>query len=109
MDTGNRLYDVKSGLPVVILSAKSIVKKLSDSQVQSLVLGRGETLQKNARYLQISTVGGSNKILLLKPDEFRLYFEDGSNIIYDVAVGLTFSPLKDSEQYDAILHPSLME
>lgn len=109
MDTGNRLYDGKSGLPVVILSAKSIVKKLSNSQVQSLVLGRGETLQKNARYLQISTVGGSNKILLLKPDEFRLYFEDGSNIIYDVAVGLTFSPLKDSEQYDAILHPSLME
>jgi sigma-E processing peptidase SpoIIGA len=109
MDTGNRLYDTKSGLPVVILSAKSIINKLTDEQVQSLVCGRGDLLQRGARYIQISTVGGSNKILLLKPDEFRLYFDDGRNIIYDVTVGLTFSPLKDSERYDVILHPSLIE
>lgn len=109
MDTGNRLYDKVSGLPVIILSAKSLMGNVTDEQFRIMFSGRGDTLQKDAHYMDISTVaGGKSKILLLHPDAFVLYSRDKANILYDVMVGVSFSPLKDAIGYDAILHPSLM-
>ena len=108
MDTGNRLYDDKSGLPVVIISAKSFITALDDEKVSLLISGRGEKMQRSARYITIETVGGgARKILLLDPDEFSLYFGGGQNILYTVKLGVSFSPLNDSVKYDALLHPSL--
>ncbi len=109
MDTGNRLYDKISGLPVIILSAKSLMGNVTDEQFRIMFSGRGDTLQKDAHYMEISTVaGGKSKILLLRPDAFVLYSPGKANILYDVMVGVSFSPLKDAIGYDAILHPSLM-
>lgn len=109
MDTGNRLYDKVSGLPVIVLSAKSLMGNISDEQFRIMFSGRGDTLQPQAHYMEISTVaGGKNKILLLKPDAFVLYSAGGGNILYDVMVGVSFSPLKDAIGYDAILHPALI-
>lgn len=109
MDTGNRLYDKVSGLPVIVLSAKSLMGNISDEQFRIMFSGRGDTLQPQAHYMEISTVaGGKNKILLLKPDAFVLYSARGGNILYDVMVGVSFSPIKDAIGYDAILHPALI-
>ena len=109
MDTGNRLYDERNGLPVVVISAKSIQDLLTDEQIGLLALGQGERIQRNARYVKFSALGGQKKkILLLRPDEFILYFEDKGNIFYDVTVGVILSPIRDSVNYDAILHPALV-
>ena len=108
MDTGNRLYDEVTGLPVIIVSAKSFIEVLDDEKVSLLVSGRGDKMQKNARYMSIETVGGgARKILLLDAEEFSLYLPSGQNILYTVKLGVSFSPLNDSVKYDALLHPSL--
>lgn len=109
MDTGNRLYDHKNRLPVVVFSAKALVDFLSEEQFTALFSGNGESLQKGARYMQIETIaGGMNKILLVKPDEFILYSERRKNILCDVMIGIAFTPMGGADDFDAILHPSLM-
>ncbi len=109
LDTGNRLYDKSSGLPVVILSAKSLMGLISDEQFRIMFSGKGESLQRGAHYMEIGTVaGGKNRILLLKPESFVLYSKTEGNILYDVMVGVSFSPIRDAVGYDAILHPALV-
>lgn len=108
LDTGNRLYDERSGLPIIVLTAKKFISILTDEQAYLLVSGQGEKIQKGARYISIETVGGGNrKILLLNADEFILYLPDQENIMCMVRVGVSFSPLCDCVKYDLLLHPSL--
>ncbi len=107
IDTGNRLYDSKSGLPVIIVGLKSLLPALSDVQLAVLLSGNGEKLQRGASYKRIETLGGEKKILLLKPEEFLLYFEGQGNILFDVMVGVSTKPIYDTIEYDAILHPAL--
>ena len=107
MDTGNRLYDEKSGLPIVIIGIKYLTNVLNEKQLIALTTGRGESLQREARYIKISTVVKDVKILLLKPDSFILYSDKGEHILYDVTVGVSFAAINDSVKYAAILHPAL--
>lgn len=108
VDTGNRLYDDRSGLPVIVVGIKSIEELFSDDEIKLLALGRGELIQKRAHYISYGAIDGKKrKILLLEPDEFILYFEDKGNIFYDVMVGISFAPIRDTVSYDAVLHPAL--
>ena len=108
LDTGNRLYDERNGLPVIVLSAKTLISALNDEQVYAIVSGNGDKLQSGARYISIETVGGGDKkILLLFADEFLLYLPSGENIMFNVSVGVSFSPLHDCVKYDLLLHPSM--
>lgn len=109
MDTGNRLYDEKSGLPIIILSAKRVIETLDNEQIALLLTGRGEKIQPCARYITISSVTEKeSKILLLKPEKFLLYSGKKNNIMNDVTIGVSFAPMTDAVEYDAILHPSLI-
>lgn len=82
MDTGNRLYDKVSGLPVIVLSAKSLMGNISDEQFRIMFSGRGDTLQPQAHYMEISTVaGGKTKFYCLNrtlsyyiPQEAGIYY-----------------------------------
>ena len=109
MDTGNRLYDENNGLPIVVLWIGSLVGILSNEQFIAITSGNGKSVQRGARYKSISTATKSGKILLLKPDSFVLYSDKGEHILYDVTVGVSFVPLNDSIEYDAILHPTLIQ
>lgn len=107
LDTGNKLYDVKTGLPVVIISAKTLLPYLEDSQIALLLGGRARELfyNKDAHYLSYSALGNLNgKILVTIPDKFTFYYNNKVNIINDVMVGLSFSKIN----YQAILHPSIL-
>lgn len=109
MDTGNRLYDDKNGLPIVVVWIGSLIGILSDEQFGAITSGNGKSVQRGARYKNIATVVKGGKILLLKPDSFVLYSDKGEHILYDVTVGVSFVPLNDSIEYDAILHPALIQ
>ena len=110
LDTGNRLYDDKRCLPIVIISAKRIIEILSDEQIGYLLRGQGEKIQDGARYLNVTSVTEkSGKILLLYPQKFVLYYSNKNNIICNVTVGVSFQPMTDAVKYDAILHPSLVK
>ncbi|MDR0426241.1 MAG: sigma-E processing peptidase SpoIIGA [Clostridiales bacterium] len=109
MDTGNRLYDRTSGLPVVVVNAKSLMPVLSDEQFRLLFSGQGEKLQRGAHYIGYGTLSTEkSRILLYKPDKFLLYLPDRENILYDVMLGVTFGGIREKEEYDAILHPALL-
>ncbi len=107
IDTGNRLYDERSGLPIVVVGIKSIMQSFSDEQLYNLLSGSGEKLQKGARYYEYCTLSGKSKILLLRPDKFVLYLGKDKNILYDVMIGVSVSPTSDVIKYDAILPPAL--
>ena len=109
MDTGNRLYDERAGLPVVVIGIKSLLGVLDNEQVVALSAGRIEAVQRGARYFEVSTAAKKGKILLLKPDFFKLYSDKGEHILYDVTVGVSFAPLGESTEYDAILHPAIIQ
>ncbi len=109
LDTGNRLYDEKTGLPVVVLNLNAALQLLDSDKLSAILNKRGEEISNGAHYIEYSTVGGkSNKILVLKPQELRLYFGQTEHRIKDVMIGISFSKFGDSTDYDIILHPAIV-
>lgn len=109
IDTGNRLYDEKSGLPVVVLNIKAALNVLDAEKLKAVLSGSGEKAQEGAHYIDYCGVGAKkNKILVLKPDELRLYSEKREHRIKDVMIGLAFSKFSDAVDYDVILHPAII-
>jgi len=99
LDTGNRLIDYKSGLPIVVISLKSIIYALDVKQIIDLISDNDSTME-------YFTVGGKSKMTLVKPDFFRLYFSDGQNIFIDVMLGVV--PDKLAGDYEVILSPAII-
>ncbi|MCI9031698.1 MAG: sigma-E processing peptidase SpoIIGA [Clostridia bacterium] len=107
LDSGNRLYDDKSGLPVVIASAGTLAKALGDDQMSNLLLGKTSGFA-GAHYVEYLTVGGKSKLFVFRPDELVVYVEDKKNIISDVMLGVAFKRLSDVESYGLILNPAVL-
>ncbi|MCI8596797.1 MAG: sigma-E processing peptidase SpoIIGA [Clostridia bacterium] len=108
IDTGNRLYDSVSGLPVVVLGIKALIPFISDNELTSLLSGRADRVFKGARRLSCKSVSGVTDMWIVPSEKFEVYFDEGKNIVYDVMVGLSFSQLAGGESYNAIL-PALTE
>ena len=107
LDSGNRLYDDSSGLPVVIVAMSTLQKTLTDSQVTQLLLGNTKTI-KGSHYIEFGTVSGKSKLLVFRPDELVVYIGDKKNIISDVMLGVAFKRITDAESYGLILNPAVM-
>ena len=105
LDTGNMLYDRKSGLPVVVLSMRTVLRDLSDEQAKEVFCGHAERVFAGAHRLSCGGVGKKTDIWVVKPDRFYVYCGADENIVVDVSVGLSFA-LGQSE-YDALLHPAV--
>ncbi len=109
MDTGNCLYDMQTGLPVVIIGVKSLLPYLSDSQMSELFSGHADRVFAGARKMPCSSVGGKSALWLVEPQQFEVYSGKDGHIVYDVMVGLSFSAIAGDKTYNAILHPALTE
>lgn len=107
LDSGNRLYDDKSGLPIVIAGIKTLSKALSDEQMTQLVTGKTKGF-KDAHYVDCNSVGGKSKLMVFRPDEVVVYEGDKANIINDVMLGVMFKRMTDVENYGLILNPAVM-
>lgn len=109
LDTGNRLYDDKTGLPVVILNFSAALRLLDNDKLSALLSKRGEDVGSGAHYIEFSSVGGqNNQILVFQPDEIRLYFGQTEHKIKDVMIGISLSRFGDCTDYDVILHPAII-
>lgn len=98
LDTGNRLIDDNSSLPVVIVKFSAIIKTFSPSTFATLI-EKGK-----ANYISYATVtGGISKIMIIYPDFFKIVGEKENK---DVAIGVSFSGFYGD--YDAILHPLII-
>lgn len=109
MDTGNLLYDSRTGLPVVVIGVGTLAKELSDEELKLLLSGKADKVFKGARRMTCRSVGGKSFMWLIAPQKFEVYSDEDEHILYDVMVGLSFSRITRGERYDAILHPALME
>jgi len=106
MDSGNFLIDDKSGLPVVVVSSKFTLKILSQEQLLLVAMGRGEDIDKSAKYLDIATIGKNSKLLIIKAKKFVVYLDKFKNIDKEVMLGLS---LNEIGQADALLSPLVIE
>ncbi len=96
IDSGNRLFDAVTGLPIVVIS-KALAVKLVDF-----------TEKTDARYINLSTVGGKSRMLIFSIDYLQIYNGDEPHIIVNVMAGISPSPFKDGESYEMLLNPSII-
>lgn len=95
IDSGNGLYDSKSGLPIIVCS-NSLFEKLKKSNVK-----------KSVSKLQFDTVSGSSIMELFVIDKLLIYNGIKVNIFNNVLLGV--SPFGfNSNSYELLLHPSLI-
>jgi len=110
LDTGNRLYDKGSDLPVVVLSAAMSLRILGEAGFEAVLRGNIKEVCKAARYIEYGGADGKkSKLLVLKPDALRFYIGQDLHTIKDVMIGLAFTQFQDAIAYDAILHPAIMK
>ncbi len=106
LDSGNRVCDTVTGLPVVVLGMRVGMKLLTDEQLSQVMLGKPVA---GGRFETFRTAAGQGKILLVKPQKITLYVMDKENILDNVMLGLSFSRFHDAEEYDAILSPTVLQ
>lgn len=109
MDTGNRLYDTKSDLPVIVLSKKASLQVLGDEGLFAFLRGDYKKICSESRLISYSgATGKTANLLILKPKEVRFFLGQTSHIYNDVLVGLSMTTFQDSVEYDVLLHPALV-
>ncbi len=95
IDSGNGLYDKKSGLPVIVCS-NDLFLKLQSAGVK-----------KSISSITFDTVSGSSQMQLYVIDKIMIYNGSIVNIFNNVLLGVSefgFSSI----DYDLLLHPSLI-
>ncbi len=108
LDSGNRLYDEKSGFPILILPLSSLFLLLDNEQISELLF-HGTVLGKRPREKSFSTVAGSGKMFLFTPEKVEIYQKNCLNKIEGVMLGVMQTEFQDAVPYDAILHPAMLE
>ena len=96
IDTGNRLYDGRSGKPVSVI-CRDIANEL---------ILKGVLKMRGAHYVKCSTVSGSGKILVFEIDRLVIYYGSKRNIIDNAMIGVSPEPV--AEGADVILNCGLL-
>jgi len=109
LDTGNMLFDKKTDLPVVVLSASASLKILGDSGLSALLRNKLKEIDKSARHMEYAGANGKkNKLLILEPDNFLVFFGQTPHKIEGIVLGLTLTNGNGFiNQYDMLLHPAI--
>ncbi len=95
IDSGNGLYDSRSGLPIIVCS-NSLFEKI-----------KSQNLKKSLHGLTFDTVSGSSTMTLYVIDKLLIYNGIKVNIFNNVLLGV--SPFGfNSSNYDLLLHPTLL-
>ncbi len=96
IDTGNKLYDNVSGLPVIVAS-KLFIKKLAVNGA----------LPNSYKKLKIETAGGESTIKIFYIDKLLIYKGVNANIYNNVLIGEGQSDLYVGDYIDLLLHYTL--
>lgn len=101
LDTGNRLVDNKTGLPVVIVNLAKIQDKLNTNQYLDVLEATNRSgLFCDIRKIQYSTVSGLNVMTIFKPTLFEVESKP-----IDCYIGVS---VKNNINYDALLNLACM-
>ena len=110
LDTGNRLCDSKTGLPVIILSVKSMGKYFSKDELENLILNQGKNSDfKNVHLVSYGTVSGdSKKMIVFDAEKIIINSSNKEYITNRFVVGLSYRVFNDAINYDILLNGSLI-
>lgn len=96
LDTGNRLYDKETDMPVVICS-RNVAFELTDNFRRKL----------GGHKLKIATAAGEDEITVFKIDSLKIYNGDKANIFDNVLLGVARTAFGESG-YDLIIHSEMI-
>ena len=109
IDSGNRLYDKKTGAPIIIVSAFALEKVFGKDEMASLVFGEKTMTFRDVHYVSYSTVEGvAKKMVVFMADSLTLESSLCTKEYQNVCVGVTFKKFNDAINFDMLLHPSMI-
>jgi len=101
LDTGNKTYDNDS--PIIILGLKTFFNIFHNITYENLLLSKNIfSLLSNPHYIKVSSVNGTNKMLVFNIDEMDIYISNEIKTFKNVKMGLA---LKNFSDFDCLLHP----
>lgn len=110
LDSGNKLYDKKTGLPVVVVSIKSLEKHFSKETLENLILngGKGENF-KNVHLISYNTISGeAKKMVVFSIDKMVINPGENEYITNRFMLGITYKIFNDAVSYDLLLNNSIV-
>ena len=102
MDSGNRLEDDISGLPVIVVSKYSLQKKLP-SEFKTYFNTGQMPKQLNAHYIDAETTSGKSKMLIFSPESVYI-----GNIKKKALIGLSSQNFSEVVKVEALFGPALL-
>jgi stage II sporulation protein GA (sporulation sigma-E factor processing peptidase) len=108
VDTGNRLREPFSGLPVAVCEARAFAGVLPDKHIEAAL--RGEIVADTPpplRMVPYANVGGTGVLPAFKPDMLLIETPGETLKAGEVYIGLSREKIGD-ERYDCLLSPELM-
>ncbi|HEY8417536.1 MAG TPA: sigma-E processing peptidase SpoIIGA [Limnochordales bacterium] len=122
VDTGNRLRDPLSGVPVVVVEGDTVRRLLPDylqAAVASMETGdlaavsrllASEQWSSRFRVIPFASIGREHGLLVgFRPDEVRVVVDGRPVPVGPCILGLCQGPLDPEGAYQALIHPDLVQ
>lgn len=112
IDSGNKLTDKKSGLPVIILSVNLLSKYFSKQELEDLLLFSGKntsSIFKGVHTISYSTISGEDKkMIVFEADSICIKDKEQEYITNKFMVGVTYKTFSGAIGYDMLLNPAML-
>jgi stage II sporulation protein GA (sporulation sigma-E factor processing peptidase) len=121
IDTGNRLYDPLTKLPVMVVEVESWksylpenwIKHIQKAEVEQILMDLDNECFNGRERIRLVPFRGINKngqfMLAIKPDKVLVRFNEQWITTDNVLIGFDGGRLSSDGAYQAILHPALIE
>lgn len=112
IDSGNKLTDRKSGLPVIILSVNLLSKYFSKQELEDLLLfscKNRSSIFKGVHTISYSTISGEDKkMIVFEADSICIKDKEQEYITNKFMVGVTYKTFSGAIGYDMLLNPAML-
>lgn len=112
IDSGNKLTDRKSGLPVIILSVNLLSKYFSKQELEDLLLfscKNTSSIFKGVHTISYSTISGEDKkMIVFEADSICIKDKEQEYITNKFMVGITYKTFSGAIGYDMLLNPAML-
>lgn len=113
IDSGNKLIDKKTGLPVIILSVKILEKYFSKTELEDLLLNFGKSKKSpfnGVHVISYGTISGeAKKMVVFEADSICIKSQTKEYITNNFMVGVTYQSFQDAVKYDMLLNPAMLQ
>ncbi len=108
LDSGNKLYDEQTHLPVVVISFKTFCKLFKKVPLQNYLLKRTENLGlKNAHYISVNNVVGTNDMLVFEVDEIKISNHSFNKNNNKILLGVSQKDF--GSEFECLLHSEFLK